>query len=270
MPVVRVPTNFNIDVDFQIPEFYKRLLALFIDYLLLIIYASIANKLVNTAFPRFDTDDAWYNWRFSKIALVYGPCLLYFPLTEILLNGKTFGKKWLGIQIINEKGGKASISQLLIRWLLRDTWFIFLWFMREAYKYNEGETAEVAFLTIIVLVYFITEIILVVSSKKGQRIGDILAKTILVDIRQRSDISDTVFQEVADSYVPAFPEIMRLSDKDINAIKTILETARRKGDYQMAETAMQKITTYLKIETNMPAFDFLEVLLKDYNYLSVK
>lgn len=270
MPVVRVPTNFNIDVDFQIPEFYKRLLSLFIDYAIVIIFASVMSSMVDYFFTPYSSSDAWYNWRFGKIAVVYGPVLFYFPVTEILLNGKTLGKKWLGIQVINENGGRAGISQLLIRWLMRETWFIFIWGMSEYYKAVNGETAEAIFLSLIVIIYFITEIILVVSSKKGQRIGDILAKTILVDVRQKSDISDTVFQEVADSYKPSFPEIMRLSDKDINAIKTILETARRKGDLEMAETAKIKITTYLKIESNMPAFDFLEVLLKDYNYLSVK
>jgi hypothetical protein len=75
---------------------------------------------------------------------------------------------------------------------------------------------------------------------------------------------------VADNYVPSFPQIMQLSDKDINAIKSILETARKKGDFHMAEAAATKIRSHLKIESGMPAFDFLDVLLKDYNYLSTK
>ena len=63
---------------------------------------------------------------------------------------------------------------------------------------------------------------------------------------------------------------MQLSDKDINAIKSILETARKKGDFNMAEAASYKIKSHLKIESNMSPFDFLDVLLKDYNYLSTK
>lgn len=118
--------------------------------------------------------------------------------------------------------------------------------------------------------FLITDIVLVVSSKKGQRIGDILAKTILIRINTKSNIEDTVFIDVADNYVPAFPQIMQLSDKDINAIKSIWETASKKGDFHMAATAAQKIKTHLKIESNMSPFDFLNVLLKDYNYLSTK
>ena len=38
----------------------------------------------------------------------------------------------------------------------------------------------------------------------------------------------------------------------------------------MAEAACYKIKNHLKIDSNMPPFDFLDVLLKDYNYLSTK
>ncbi len=152
---------------------------------------------------------------------------------------------------------------------MRDIWFIIILIIALQKEYA-GEKAESTFLWLFVLAYFITDIVLVVSSKKGQRLGDILAKTILIRINTKSNIEDTVFMDVADSYVPSFPQIMQLSDKDINAIKSILETARKKGDFNMAEAACYKIKNHLKIESNMPPFDFLDVLLKDYNYLSTK
>jgi hypothetical protein len=133
----------------------------------------------------------------------------------------------------------------------------------------KGET-ELIVIVLLAISFLVTDIVLVVSSKKGQRIGDILAKTILISTRNKGNIEETVFQEVAQDYRPSFPQIMQLSDRDINAIKSILAAARRKGDYHMAEAAGAKIKTHLKIESGMDPFDFLEVLLKDYNYLSVK
>ena len=109
-----------------------------------------------------------------------------------------------------------------------------------------------------------------VSSKKAQRIGDILAHTILIRINTKSDIRETVFQEVADTYKPSFPEIMKLSDRDINAIKSILEAAKKKSDFNMAVNAGDKIKSHLKIQSSMDPIEFLEVLLMDYNYLSTK
>ncbi len=83
-------------------------------------------------------------------------------------------------------------------------------------------------------------------------------------------MSESVFMEIGDNYVPVFPQIMHLSDRDINAIKTILDTARKKGDFNLAATASEKIKNHLKIQTSLSPFDFLDTLLKDYNYLSVK
>src|SRR4030095_8027517 len=96
---------------------------------------------------------------------------------------------------------------------------------------------ELTFMIIAAAAFLITDIVLVVSSKKSQRIGDLLARTILISVRTKGNIEETVFQEVADTYVPSFPQIMQLSDRDINAIKSILSTAVKKGDTNMADAA---------------------------------
>ena len=129
---------------------------------------------------------------------------------------------------------------------------------------------ETTFIVLAALGFLITDIILVISSKKGQRIGDMLARSILIRTNRKASIEETVFQEVADNYTPSFPQIMQLSDRDINAIKSILETARKKGDFDMAAAASEKIKSHLKIDSAMSPFEFLDILLKDYNYLSVK
>ncbi len=269
MSVLKIPTNFNIDLEFEIPEFYRRMFALIIDFILLIFYINIADAILRSLAWNIDykDDDNWLNLYWISVVIKLGPVLIYHALMEITLNGQSVGKKVMQIRVVNENGGKASISQFLIRWLLRDIWFIIILFIG-LQKEDHGEKAESVFLFLMVAAYFITDIILVVSSKKGQRIGDLLARTILIRTHAKSNIEDTVFIEVADSYIPSFPQIMQLSDKDINAIKSILETARKKGDYAMAEAACAKIKAHLKIESGMPPFDFLDVLLRDYNFLS--
>jgi len=46
MAVIKVPTNFNIEVDFEVPEFYRRLLSLAIDTLFLFFYYKIAIEIL--------------------------------------------------------------------------------------------------------------------------------------------------------------------------------------------------------------------------------
>ena len=45
MAVIKVPTSFNIDVEFEIPEFYRRLIALLIDILIQYCYLRIAFEI---------------------------------------------------------------------------------------------------------------------------------------------------------------------------------------------------------------------------------
>jgi uncharacterized RDD family membrane protein YckC len=270
MGVIKVPTSFNIDVEFEIPEFYRRLIALLIDILIQFFYYKIAYEIMSAILDNSNPKgaDTWYNLQ-AVAALLFLPILLYHIVLEITMNGQSVGKKIMGMKVVNENGGRPSISQFLIRWLIRDIWFLLLLII--AIQTSEsGNKAEGVFMIILVLLYFIAEIILVVSSRKGQRIGDILAHTILIRTNARTSIEETVFQEVADTYKPSFPQIMQLSDRDINAIKSILETAKKKGDFNMAVTASEKIKAHLKIDSSMSPFDFLEILLKDYNYLSVK
>ncbi|MFN8290942.1 MAG: RDD family protein [Chitinophagaceae bacterium] len=264
MGAIKVPTNFNIELEFEVPEFYKRLLSLLIDIVIQYFYIRIAIEIHNSIRPYDDPLG-------GLILTLLIPVLIYHPLLEITMNGQSIGKKVMGLRVVDELGGKPSISQFLIRWLLRlsDLWIVIVLLIVLSSP-NLGNDPEGLFAIIAALAFLATDIVLVVSSKKGQRIGDILAKTILISIRTKSNIEETVFQEVADNYVPSFPQIMQLSDKDINAIKSILETARKKGDYNMAEAASSKIKAHLKIESDMAPFDFLETLLKDYNYLSVK
>ena len=172
--------------------------------------------------------------------LLFLPILLYHPIMEITMNGQSLGKKIMGIRVVNEIGGRPGISQFLIRWLLRvsDLWIAILLFIVISNP-NFIENAESTFMVLAGLAFLITDIVLVVI-------------------------------DVADSYVPSYPQIMQLSDKDINAIKSILETSRKKNDYNMAESACYKIKSHLKIESTLPPFDLLDTLLKDYNYLSTK
>jgi len=270
MAVIKVPTSFNIDVEFEIPEFYRRLLALLIDILLLFFYFKIAYAIFISIAERqnFFEEDTWHNLWAVYMLLVILPILVYHVVLEITMNGQSVGKKILGLRVVNENGGRPSVSQFFIRWLLRDVWFFLLLLFGISMAGRSG--GEGTFMILLALAYFIVDIILVISSKKGQRIGDVLAHTILIRTNSRASIEETVFQEVADTYTPVFLQIMQLSDRDINAIKSILETARKKGDYAMAATASDKIKSHLKIQSSMSPFDFLDVLLKDYNYLSVK
>jgi len=189
MAVIKVPTNFNIDVEFEIPEFYRRLISLLIDVIIEYFYLRIASEIYNSIRASSgSSSDSGYDMHAVGLLLLL-PVLLYHVVMEITMNGQSIGKKVMGIRVVNENGGRPGISQFLIRWLLRvsDMWIALLLIIIISNP-DFGRNAETTFVILAALGFLITDIVLVVSSKKAQRIGDILAKTILIRINTKSNI----------------------------------------------------------------------------------
>lgn len=268
MSVIRVTTSFNLDIDFEAPPFHRRLFAWMIDLFILMFYIIIASKILKQIESTMDySDDNMYNMWAVGLVLVL-PFILYHPVSEILMNGQSVGKKLMGIQVVNENGGKPSISQYIIRWLIRTSDYMVLVIIIYA-PYIAIFGIQFFWALGGSLALLVTDIVLV-NSKKNQRLGDLLAHTILIKTNQKTSIDDTIFLQIAEGYVPSFPAVMHLSDRDINALKSILDTAKKHNDYDLAQNASEKIKTHLKIDTSLSPFDFLEILLKDYNYLAAQ
>lgn len=265
MSTIRIATNFNIDLEFTAAPFHRRLFAWVLDIIVLIFYIYIAIKILESfdgAYSSYDREAMWV-----LMMLLMLPILTYHLLSEVLMNGQSVGKRIMGLRVISENGSKPSISQYIIRWLIRTSDYMVVIILLYAPSGFGGSTS---FMWQVAAAFclLVTDIILVNASQKNQRLGDMLAHTLLIRTKEKADIQDTIFLQVHDNYTPSFPEVMQLSDRDINALKGILDASRKQNDYDMAERAADKIKNHLKIESHMSAFDFLEVLLKDYNYLS--
>ncbi|HEY0433987.1 MAG TPA: RDD family protein [Chitinophagaceae bacterium] len=269
MTAIKIPTAFNIDLDFELPEFHRRFFAWMIDVAMQVIYFRIAMSVLSRVVPDEGalSEDAHYNlWGVYMLLIV--PVFCYHLICELAMNGQSVGKKLLGIRVVSETGSRPGASQFIIRWLIRtgDYTILIILVLNIFLLFNKELLIFLAASVILLL----ADIVLVVSSKKGQRLGDMLAHTILVRTVTRGSVEQTVFMDVEDSYRPSYPEIMRLSDRDINAIKNILDASRKKNDVRLADMAAARIKSHLKIQSELPPVDFLSVLLKDYNYLSTK
>jgi len=124
MAVLKIPTNFNIDLEFEIPEFYRRLFALLIDVLIEFFYFRIAFEILKSIASNGDFNEG-FNIVALSILLIL-PILLYHVVFEITMNGQSIGKRIMRLRVVDENGGRPGISQYLIRWLLRisDVWII--------------------------------------------------------------------------------------------------------------------------------------------------
>lgn len=260
MPIIQIATAFNIDLEFEIAEFHKRLLAYIIDFGLMVIYLFSMKYLLYAGF----NIDFEYNMGVD-ILVISVPMLLYSLLAELWMNGQTVGKKILGIRVISLEGGEPTLGQFILRWITKFfEWpflFGYIFFSKEAlliYTFITG------FLGIAVAV-------VIAVTPKSQRLGDLAAGTVLVNTRSKLSVEDTVFMEVNKTgYKVMFPDVMKLSDRDINTIKNVLMQASKRNSYEMCNRVAVKVKEVLKIHTDLYPDQFLEKLLEDYNYLATR
>jgi uncharacterized RDD family membrane protein YckC len=142
-------------IDFALPLAgpVSRLLALWIDLGVISVAGTVLMKLlaVVAAFQP-DAAQGLFTVLYFLIALFYG------MLTEWLWQGQTLGKRLVGIRVIDRDGLPMHVSQIIVRNLLRPV------DMLPAFYLAGG--------------------IAVLSSRYGQRIGDMAANTVVVRSRE--------------------------------------------------------------------------------------
>ena len=257
MPVIQIATPFNIDIEFEIAEFHKRLLAYLVDFILLILYMFSILYLLYGGFKVGEGSRG-----LVMIVLVI-PTLFYTLVSEVTMNGQTIGKKILQIKVVSLDGGEPAAGQYLLRWFIRFYEWGFIIF---TLFWSNGFTGLMW-----LIIGGLTSIIIIGISSKSQRLGDIVAGTVVVNTRSHLTVNDTIFIDIAETnYEVKFPEVMRLSDRDINTIKNVISQSAKTNHYDMCNRVAFKVQGVLKVSTDMYAIDFLEKILQDYNYLSTR
>ena len=258
MPSIQINTPFNLALDFEVAALHKRILAYFIDLLILVIYSwgmkAFLVDVIGVENNKYGID----------ILMVSIPMLLYSLVCEISLHGQSLGKKITGIRVMSLEGGEPTVSQYLLRWATR----FFEWpLVFSTVLPGFGVLIQLFFVGF----FGVFVVIIIAISKANQRLGDLGAGTVVVDAKSKTYLHETIFLEVSSKdYSVQFPEVMKLTDRDINTIKSILDVASRKGDFKLATSAAEKIKSHLQIQSSLSPFDFLEKVLMDYNYISTK
>lgn len=257
MPVIQIATPFNIDIEFEVAEFHKRFLAYLIDFIVLVFYMF---SMLYLLFGTFSVGEGSYGFVFIIVLL---PMLLYTLITELAMGGQTLGKKILGIKVVSLDGGEATLGQYLLRWFMRFYEWGFIIF---SLFWGNG-----FFGFMLLILGGVTSIIVMIMSAKSQRLGDLVAGTVVVNTKSKLTVHDTIFQHVRqEDYKVSFPEVMRLSDRDINTIKNVLVQSKKTNQYEMCNRVAFKVQEVLKIGSEMYAYDFLEKIMEDYNYLATR
>lgn len=271
MALISIATPFHIDLEFRTASLGKRILAWIIDGVILFLYELAFSEIVEDHLPSQEA--------LQVTILVAGmvlPVVLYHFLMEVFFKGQSIGKMALGIRVVGMLGNTASLSQYLIRLLFR-AWFLVpvVVSVFTAILYELGVTNRdwlFAIAMLLLLGVSAALFLYVAANKKGQRLGDTLANTLVIETRAKSNLSQTIYQDIADEhYQVRYPEVMRLSDRDINNIHNLLTNSRNNRNLvQYIDRIAHRIAEALNLEAPLDSRQFLEQLLRDYNFLTEK
>jgi uncharacterized RDD family membrane protein YckC len=199
--LLNIDTPENVVFGYEIAGIGSRFMAALVDTILIVILEVIAN-IVLLLF--ITSDESWVIAIFGLIsfAILWG----YYIFFELNWSGQSPGKRWVGLRVIRVDGTPISLSESLIRNLIRLIDFL-------PVSYGVG-----------VVTMFITS--------QSRRLGDLAAGTIVVWEQERVTL-DSLAKEtraVAASSVVVTAEIQ--SDLPIDKL--------READIQMAENFLAR------------------------------
>lgn len=243
MSELSITTTQNVKINFKAASAGERIGSYFIDLVIKIAYCLVVYWIffywlnLDRLFQKLD------QWSVMTILLVfYFPVIIYSITLESIFEGQTIGKKLVKIKVVKIDGYQAGFGDYLMRWFFR--------------------------LIDITILNGIIALITVVSSKKGQRLGDMVAGTAVITLKNKIDISHTILEEIGETYVPIYPLVIKLSDNDMRIIKETFLRAEAKNDYEIIYKLVYKIenVTGIKNQSIGNPADFIRTVLKDYNF----
>lgn len=234
MDNIRIHTTQNVDIEYQLASIGDRILATLLDYLFFLAYFLLVVLIASlTSWALFDS--------MAIVSILVLPILFYDLICEVFFQGKSFGKMIMKIKVVMLDGTQANFGAYLLRWLLRII----------DMRLFGGALALIAILI----------------NGKGQRIGDMAAGTTVIKMKQKVQLSDTIFNKLKPDYTLIFPEVSRLTDNDVAIIKEVMQVCVQSNNFGAIDKLVMKTKATMGVTSDLPHSQFLSVVIQDYNYL---
>ncbi|HCX20869.1 MAG: RDD family protein [Flammeovirgaceae bacterium] len=222
-------TNQNIEIQLELASLGDRILATIIDFFIMGCYALVAG-LISSSTGGGEV----------LAFLIFIPLAFYSLLFEYFMHGQSPGKHVRDIKVVKLDGGAPGIGNYLLRWLIRPIDILFY--------------GAVAVLTIII-------------SKKGQRLGDLAAGTTVIKVKRRESIESIKSIKKEEDYQIQFPQVKRLSDKQVGLIRKSLKMGVDGLNYEAIGQLTEKVKELLQVKSDLPDVKFLYTIIADYEHL---
>ncbi len=242
MATVKVLTANNVEIEYEVAGVGDRALAALLDWGVMFAYFFITYEIIKSSSLQYDLS-------FTFQLVFYLPVFLYHLICEMFLEGQSIGKKTIGIRVVMLDAGRPAFVNYFLRWIITPL------------EFGIGGMGVIP-------------LIVVAASGKGQRLADMAAGTTVIRLKLKAGLQSTLFSPTPNpDYLVTFNEVLSLSDKDLNLIKTVQRQIQKKNyaDAQyFAEETKAAICKKTNITSELNAIDFIDVIIKDYQFMATQ
>lgn len=243
MESVTIRTTQNVSIDYELAKTGSRIGSFVIDAAIFGISYNLLITLLSVVIPYFATD---LLFSYGNLAFF----VLYFFLMEMFNRGQTLGKRIVGIKVIRLDGEDPTPADFITR--------------------------SVFMLPDIIFSLGIPAVLLVSSGRHKQRLGDIVAGTVVIQsaVSSAFTLREIMAIRNRDEHEPEFPEVQQFTDADMMVVKNALGRMRKYGNLAHRQAVRQlamKLADLMgldKAEIRYTPEQFLEKLLLDYIVLT--
>ena len=256
MKTIEFESAQNVRVEYELASVIQRTAAAFIDVVAFILYMILFTLVVGL--PDI-FDENMGQSMFIRLLLVKIPFIFYNPIIEYLTQGQSLGKYILGIRVVTVDGERPGLREVFTRWLFKGD---FLWISANPLY------------ALFWLVIGGLGIVYAGTSEKRQRMGDVMANTIVIKNRSsiRYTLRDVLSIKNQSNYTPVYPEAIRFTDEDMLLIKNTIQRVRANPNPETKKFAIELADESAILlglpETPKKRLEFLQTLLQDYVVLT--
>ncbi len=247
MQSIEINTAQNVRIEYELAGLGQRIFAYIIDFIIMML---VMIAFASSLFAYEDSIDSFKTITLVIEVFAFVWLGFYTLISEVLGNGQTLGKKAMGIKVIKTNGEELQFYDYFSRWSMR---------LLDIYL-SLGTVA----------------MMLIVSNRNGQRLGDIIAGTSI--IRKRSSygfsLNDILKLNTRrrEDFDFEFPLVTRLEEKDVILIKNLVYRKRLYNN-EAHESAMDRMIEKLSVILELKSAPsdkeaFLNKLISEYIILT--
>ncbi len=245
---IDITTTQNVTIEYELASLRERFLALFIDGLVISVIMMFLYVLVQAVYSDSIYDESSGNMSRILSLLPVTLFIIYQFLSEVLANGQSLGKKAIGIKVVRLDGKQPGIIDYLLRAVFQIVDALF----------SMGIVGG----------------LLISSTSKSQRLGDMTANTAVIRIKYRLHflLEDILKIQTLDDYEPQFPGIKSFNEQEMLLIKNVITRYKKYPNEAHRTAVMDVVKKCMEIlEIEKPPKDkigFLKTLIRDYIVLT--